>query len=231
MITKLRRQGAADGRAASSRIDRVEAVVTWMATTMVKALGGPDQVLRNVGNREDALEVLRAAGIDTGPVVARWDAEQREREGKVPKQVTTHYDDLVNDLRHDPRVTSAIMAGAGNNELRQIISQVSAEYAARIKAEAAEADRRTNFMWTDAKTGRPVYGDAVAVPLGAPIDPFTGAPHQKTLAVNESVPPLGSEPISAPDMRDVRVVATTCTEHAGAAGDRYCATCGRPRPA
>ena len=229
IVKSLRAQGAHDGRAASSRIDRVESMVRRMAATVVKTVG-PDQVLRNAGSREEALAVLEAAGLDTGPIVARWNAEQAAREAAVPKQVTTHFDSERNDPRHDPRVVDAIMRGASDAELRQITKQVVAEYRHRITREAAQASHRRNYMWTDARTGRPVYGDQVPVPLGASTDPHTGTPVQKTLSTNTAVPELGSEPVPAPDMSDVRVMATACTEHAGQPGDRYCSVCGRPRP-
>jgi hypothetical protein len=186
-----------------------------------------DGLRKRLGD-ELALELLASTGENTAQIKAKWQAE-RQRQESTTRQVTTHYGDLDDDPRHDPRVTDAIMRGASNDELRQIISQVTAEYAHRIKAEAAQAARRKDFMWVN-QHGVPQYAGEVPLPLGAAHGP-DGSPVQKTLSVDKSVPPLGSESITAPYMGDVRVVATTCTEHAGQAGDRYCSTCGRLRPA
>jgi hypothetical protein len=234
VIKALRRAGAHDGHAASSRIDRVESMVSWMATTMVKALG-PDALLENLG-REQALAVLELAGQDTARITARWDAERAEREGRAPKQVSvkhTHPDEAGTDWRHDRRVLDATTLP--DAEYQRVRREVQAEYKQRARQQAEQAEASpvgSNFMWYDSRTGKPVYGDRVAVPLGAPTDPYTGAPAHKTLTVNESVPPLGSEPVPPVSMSDVRAVPTVqpCIEHPGRPGERPCTVCGKPRP-
>src|SRR5205823_7979520 len=100
-LRSLRRQGAADGRAASSRIDRVEQVVRRQAIVLAKALG-PD-LLRDRLGPELALEVLGDAGADTTKIAARWDAEAGDREDRAPKQASTRYTTPdEGDWRYDP---------------------------------------------------------------------------------------------------------------------------------
>jgi hypothetical protein len=119
------------------------------------------------------------------------------------------------------------MRGVSGDELSKIINKVTAEYRERITRQHAEATNRVNFMWVDSRTGKPQYGNSTPVPIGVASD-LDGNPRQRS-AVNGSVPPLGSEPVSPPSMADVRVVDMTCTEHPGLPGDRYCSVCGRPR--
>ena len=227
LVRSLRKQGAADGRAASSRIDTVEEMVKRMLLVQATCLG-TDRLRDSLG-REAALEYLAYAGVaDTSRIAARWDEEQAEREGRAPKQVTTTRNDLDDDPRHDERVTAAIMRGAGTDELRRILGQVTAEYRERVTREAAEATDRTNFMWIDSRTGQPQYGNRVAVPLGVASD-HDGNPRQRS-QVNGSVAPLGSEPVGEVSMSDVRPVAMTCSEHDPREGQRYCPHCGKARP-
>jgi hypothetical protein len=189
---------------------------------LVRAFG-PDELRERLGP-ELALELLEGAGEETARIQARWDAE-RQRQESTTRQVTTTYNSLADDPRHDPRVTDAIMAGASDAELRRITQEVVAEYGARIELEAAVASRRRDLMWTDAATGRPVVAGEVPLPIGAAHDPYTGNPVQKTLTVNESVPELGSEVVPPPYMGDIREAAPVvqpCTSHLGQPGDRYC---------
>lgn len=226
LVRDLRRQGAADGRSASVRIDRVEAMVARMATTVVRAFGA-DELRQRLG-AEDALDLLAAAGEDTDRIRDRWDAERKAQEAAAPRQVSVVLDEgYGGDPAHDLRVTDAIMRGASNAELRQITSQVQAEYAERAR-QAAQKDS-LNFMWTDSR-GQRRYGDRVAA-LGVSADPRTGAPLQRS-AVNQSVPELGSEPVGPVSMSDVRQVSGVqpCIEHPGQPGERHCTVCGRPRP-
>jgi hypothetical protein len=142
--------------------------------------------------------------------------------------VTTRLNDLDNDPRHDERVTDAIMRGASGDELSKILKQVTAEYAERIKRESAEATARGNFMWIDSRTGKPQYGNRVAVPLGVASD-HNGNPRQRS-QVNGAVAPLGSEPVGPTPMSDVRPVVMTCDGHDPSPGQRYCPSCGKARP-
>jgi hypothetical protein len=225
MLRSMRRQGANDGRAASTRIDRLEQVIRRQCITLAKAIG-PDQLRDRLG-AELALQVLEDAGADTTRISERWASERSEREGSAPKQVSTTRNDLDADPRHDERVTAAIMRGASGDELSRILKQVTAEYRERITREAAEGTNRVNFMWIDSRTGRPQYGNSTPVGLGVATD-HDGNPRQRSL-VNGSVPELGSEPVGEVSMADVRPVDMTCSEHSGQPGDRYCSVCGRPR--
>ena len=226
VLRSMRKQGAADGRAALTRIDRLEQVIRRQCITLAKAIG-PDQLRDRLG-AELALEVLEDAGADVTRISERWASERSEREGRAPKQVTTTRNDLDDDPRHDERVTDAIMRGVSGDELSKIINKVTAEYRERITREHAEATNRVNFMWVDSRTGKPQYGNSTPVPIGVASD-HDGNPAPAERGEWLRAASWAASPLAPPSMADVRPVDMTCTEHPGQPGDRYCSVCGRPR--
>jgi hypothetical protein len=225
LVRNLRAQGAHDGRSASVRIDRVEAQNRAVLEVLVQAFG-QDALRAKLGD-ERALAVLEAAHYEgRDQIRAKWAAERQERERAVAQQSVIH-NGFDGDPAHDERVTSAIMAGASREAVRQILGQV-AEYAGRARAEAAAASRRDNFMWKD-QSGRERLGNAVPAQLGVATD-YTGNPRQRTVVHND-VAELASEPVTPPDMGDVREVVRTCSGHEPRPGEKFCPACGKARPA
>jgi hypothetical protein len=229
-LRSIRSQAAHDGRAASQRIDRVEAQQRWALEVVAEALG-PDALRVKLG-QERALAFLVAAGWDAHKVDQtrdRWEVDRRERERSVSQQTMRSYsgNGFEGDPRHDERITEAVMRGASNEELRQIMRQVGAEYRQEATRKASEAQRSRDVLWTG-RDGRPVLASAPA-PLGVSSDPRTGNPRQRSV-VRRSVPEPGSEPVGETPMGDVRPVATVCTAHVARAGDKFCPVCGKPRP-
>jgi hypothetical protein len=226
----VRSQGAHDGRAASQRIDRVEAQQRWALEVVAEALG-PDALRVKLGP-ERALEFLRGAGWDAHRVEQirdKWEADRRERERSVSQQTVRRYGDgFEGDPAHDPRITDAIMAGVSGDQLRAVTREVGAEYREAARSREAAAARTRDVLWTD-RTGRPVVASSTAVPLGVPADPHGGGPRQRS-TVHRLVAELGSEVVGAPRMDDVRPVPVLCTAHPARQGDKYCPQCGKPRP-
>src|SRR6266480_742394 len=130
-LRSLRSQGAHDGRSASSRIDKVEAQNRAVLEVVVKAFG-PDALRGKLGD-ERALAVLEAVGYQgRDQIRVRWAGERQQRERAVAQQIVTR-DGYHGDPRHDQRVVDAVMRGASNEELRQILATVRSEYAARAR--------------------------------------------------------------------------------------------------
>jgi hypothetical protein len=227
----IRSAGAHDGRAASQRIDKVEAQQRWALEVVAEALGA-DTLKLKLGH-ERALAFLEAAGWSAHKVEqigAKWEADRRERERSVSQQTIRSYGSnggYQGDPMHDERVVSAVMRGAPAAELHQIAGTVTREYREQAAEAARQAARTQNVLW-QGRDG-PVVGNQVSVPLGVASDPRTGNPRQVSV-VHRGVAELGSEPVGATPMGDVRPVSMTCTAHPGKQGDRYCAVCGKPRP-
>jgi hypothetical protein len=218
LVRDARSQSAADGRAASQRIDRVEQQTRTVLETVVAALGADG--LRAKLGEDRALEMLEAAGYQhTDAIRAKWQQDARERSRSVSQTTVRSYNGgYEGDPAHDQRITDAIMAGASGGELRQIMAVVAREYGEQAARKAAEAQRRADVLWID-RSGKPVVANSTHVPLGVGADPYTGRPAQQSI-VHRGVAALGSEPVGETPMSDVRPVATTCTEHSGHEGDR-----------
>jgi hypothetical protein len=169
------------GKARTAERERAEAeqeaTHQAVARTLVRllargALSGPD-ALRNLVGHDDALRVLRAAGIHPGQAAASWQAEA------APRQATTQLNGgFAGDPDHDPRVTEVMRRpGASWAEINAVRGQLSQEYRAREAEKAAR--RQSNVMWHTR--------DGEAVTDG------TAPPVQAASRVNQAVPPLGSE--------------------------------------
>jgi hypothetical protein len=229
-MRSIRSAAAHDGRAASARIDRVEAQQRWALQVVAEALG--PEALRGKLGQERALEFLRVAGWDAHRVEQigdQWEQDRRERERSVSQQTVRRYGDgYEGDPAHDQRITDAIMAGVSGEQLRQVMITVGQDYRQEA-ARKAEAQRRTQDVLWQGRDGRPVVASSTAVPLGISADPHGGGPRQRS-TTHRSVPELGSEPVGETPMGDVRPVPVICTEHVARQGDKFCPVCGKPRP-
>jgi hypothetical protein len=170
---ELEREATATYRATA------KAVVALCARLAGGELSGPDILRRLVG--EDAELVLRAAGIDPAPVVARW-------HDSAPVRQSTHQSRTAGmwaaSPDHGPRVVQAIVRGAPDTELNAIRAGVMAEH-----QERAAGRRQPALMWRT-RSGELVTDGAPAV-LGASMGP-AGAPVQRSI-VHTDVPEPGSE--------------------------------------
>jgi hypothetical protein len=132
------------------------------------------------GGREDALRVLRAAGLDPGPQRLRWAAEEPLRQSS-----SVAGDLYAGDPAHDPRVTQAVRAGWPMAEVADLVAEITAERR-RLKDEAAaSAPLAPGVLW-ETRDGRPVRESRQATPL---------TPQHSI--VRKSVPPLGERPPGA----------------------------------
>lgn len=218
-VRALRSAAAYDGRSASARIDRVEAVLRAQSQMLVKSLG--TDALRDRLGEEEALFVIEAAGMDPAPLRGKWDRDRRERERASGQVSTKTGEGYEGDPRHDPRVTAAIMAGASSEALGRITAQVTAEYQARAEREARSAVHK-DFMWIESRDGKPRYGGGTGQPLGVRQD-AAGNPQQWS-TTNTAVPALGSEEVGPPDMSDFRP-RVPCS-HSSRPDGKYCPDCG-----
>lgn len=148
--------------------------VAWMAAQMARQGGGsaPD-VLRQALGRDDALRILRMAGMNAGPVAASWADAAPGR----PAQSRSDFWDRFPDHDRD------FVAG------RRALPDVAADYDARRRER--QAQRQSSVLW-QTRDGTPVTDGGAAV-TGASFGP-SGAPVQRS-AVNTGVPELGSEQV------------------------------------
>ena len=166
-----RRQAEAEALATSQAVAR--ALLRLMARG---SLSGPD-VLRNLVGHDDALRILRAAGMNAEPAAASWQAaapvQQAQSTGRTAALWASSPD-------HDPRMVAALTRpGVTDAEIAAVRAQVAAEYAARA-AERAARRQSSGVMWRT-RDGS-VVTDGTAPPVQAS-------------RVNQAVPPLGSEEV------------------------------------
>jgi hypothetical protein len=134
------------------------------------------------GSRDDALLVLRAAGLDPDGMAQRWAEEL-----PVQRQSSSRAGDIwADDPAHDERVIAALRDGRSMAEVADIAAEVAAQRR-RAKedqrAAAAEAGRDPSVLWVT-REGRAVRDDGVTTPL---------VPQRSV--VRRDVPELGSEPV------------------------------------
>jgi hypothetical protein len=164
---KRRRQAEVEQAATVRAVAR--ALVKLMARG---SLSGPD-VLRSLIGHDDALRVLRLAGLSPEQVAQNWTSQ-------APRQATTQLNGgFAGDPDHDERVTAVMRRpGATLAEINAVRGQVAAEYAQRAAERKAHEDR--------------YYGrDQMPAAMGASVDE-TGRPVQRSL-IHHDVPPLGEE--------------------------------------
>ena len=140
------------------------------------ALSGPD-ALRSLVGTDDALRMLRMAGMNAEPVAASWEAaapvQQAQSTGRTAALWASSPD-------HDPRMLAVLTRpGVTDNEIAAVRAQVAQEYRQRAADKAAR--RQSNVMW------RTRDGEAVTDGSAPPV--------QAASRVNQAVPPLGSEEV------------------------------------
>jgi hypothetical protein len=135
------------------------------------SLSGPD-ALRSLVGHDDALRILRAAGMNAGAVAEGWQADQA-----APRQATTQLNGgYAGDPDHDERVTEVLRHGT-DAELALVRREVADEYARQALAAGA---RRREYYGHD----RPMAIGVSQGPDGAPLQAST---------VHTSIPELGTE--------------------------------------
>jgi hypothetical protein len=162
-----RRQAGAEQAATVRALAR--AVVQLLARG---PLSGPD-ALRNLIGPDDALRVLRLAGLNADSVAGNWAAQ-------APQQVTTQLNGgWAGDPDHDERVIAVLRRpGASMAEISRVRAAVAAEYAERA---AEKAHREDEY-----------YGrTTMPVAVGVSTDDY-GRPVQREL-IHHDVPELGSD--------------------------------------
>jgi hypothetical protein len=153
-----------------------EATVRAVARALVRLaaagpLAGPD-ALRNLVGHDDALRVLRMAGVNPAQAAQGWE-EAAPVQRQASAQLNSGY---AGDPDHDERVTRALLHGVSDAELAKIRAEVRAEYAGR----ALERRRREDVYY-----GR----DVMPAPAGVSVSE-RGIPRQRSV-VHADVPPLG----------------------------------------
>ena len=176
-------QAAEEHRKAAAEAEQTRRDSAWLT---VMASGGPDAVLslaRRHGDPGRAVRLLTAAGLDAAGIAERYREDS-------PRQVSSSggAGPWAGSPDHDPRITRALLRGASDSELSQLRAEVTAEY--RQDAAQRAARRQSSAMWAcrDGSVLRDGSGAPPGVSLGS-----AGQPVQ-TSRVNESVPPLGSDP-------------------------------------
>ena len=134
------------------------------------------------GGRDDALLVLRAAGLDPDRMAQRWAEEL-----PVQRQSSSRPGNIwADDPMHDPRVLAALGPGGSIAEAADIGAEVAGERR-RAKedqlAAARAAGHDPDLLWTT-REGKQVRDGGAATPL---------MPQRSV--VRPGVPELGSEPV------------------------------------
>jgi hypothetical protein len=166
-----RRQAEAEQEATYQAVAR--ALVKLMARG---SLSGPD-VLRNLVGHDDALRILRAAGMNPGQVAASWQAASPVQQAQSTGRTAALW---ASSPDHDPRMVAALTRpGVTDAEIAAVRAQVAEEYRARSIQQAARR-QSSGVMWRT-RDGS-VVTDGTAPPVQAS-------------RVNQAVPPLGSEEV------------------------------------
>jgi hypothetical protein len=134
------------------------------------------------GGRDDALLVLRAAGLDPDRMAQRWAEEL-----PVQRQSSSRPGNIwADDPAHDPRVIAALREGRPMAEVADITAEVAAGQR-REKQEqrdaAAAAGHDPSVLW-ETRDGQVLRDDGAVTPL---------VPQRSV--VRRGVPELGSEPV------------------------------------
>ena len=153
-----------------------QATVRAVAGALVRlvsghGLPGPD-ALRNLIGADDALRVLRMAGVDPMLAAGGWEAA-----APVRRQASAQFSNgYAGDPDHDPRVLAVLQRGS-DAELAAIRAQVHEEYKIRAMEKAAR--------------DRDYYG--LDVPAAIGVSQGSGGVPLQTSVTHTDVPALGSE--------------------------------------
>jgi len=142
-------KSATAANAARAEIRQVLGGYQLVLRAVIKLAGGADGLARLLESREDARQVLAAAGIWQHEAFVRWADEKRLADEKAARNARNINDLYDLDYKHDPRWLAAYQRGdtAEANRLAQVINAEIAE-----RQEAA----RKSSMWFRDETGVPV---------------------------------------------------------------------------